>query len=114
MKEVRVYTADEISNLYFQISGQMISIVKANDLKVYTGNTAYIDKKKLNLSGQDLQTIENAKQIYFLYNCEGKAFVNYYGNFSISRFGHGGYSPSNIEEFEKILSENNISIIKTK
>lgn len=109
MKPVKVYTAEEIRDFDFEVAGQTLSTIKAMDLKVYAGNATYINKNKVNLSERDLQTIENAKQIYFLYNCEGNAFLND-GSFSTTRFGHGEYTPADVDAFKNILAENNISL----
>ncbi len=109
MKTVKVYTAEELRDFDFTVAGQNLSTTAAMNLKVYAGSTIYLKNKKVALSEEDLNTIDNAKQIYFLYNCEGKCFlIN--GSFSTTRFGHGEYTPSNVDAFKNLLIENNITV----
>jgi hypothetical protein len=114
MYEVKIYKAEEIREFDFNVAGQNLSIVTCRELKIYAGNTAYINKKKVQLSEGDIATIENAKQIYFLYsasNSEGVYFDSDLKEFTTSKFGHGCFTPSDSEQFKTILANNSIQIL---
>ena len=115
MYEVKIYKAEEIREFDFNVAGQDYSINKVIDLKIYAGNTVYLNKKKVELSEKDIETIENARQIYFLYSATndrpGVYFDKDTKEFTVSEMGHGSYTPSDVESFKSVLESNNIKIL---
>lgn len=114
MYEVKIYKAEEIREFDFSVAGEDLSAAECKELKIYADGTAYINKKKVSLSESDIATIENAKEIYFLYsasNAGGAYFDADLKEFSTSEFGHGAFVPSDTESFKAILANNNINIL---
>lgn len=115
MKQVKNYSAEEIRDFYFSIAGHTLSINQVTNLKVYSGNSVYINKKKVEISEIDLQEIINAQEIYFLYAAKDGAYFSVRNqSFSTSEFGHNEYEPKSIEAFKTILEENNITITEKR
>lgn len=56
----------DFQDVTYSIAGNNLSYSKVESIKVYANNTAYIDKKKVDLSEADINTIEVAMCEFFI------------------------------------------------
>ena len=111
MIPIKKYSAEEIRDITLSIAGQKMGVTKAMGLKIYAGETAYIDNKKTGLNECDVDNIQLARELYFLYDIDSDVTVA--GNvFSTGRgFAKIEVTPRDKVAFINALMESGINII---
>jgi len=85
----------------YTIAGNELGIGTVENLKIYAGNTVYINKKKTVISEQDIETIKRANREMFITTClnhskDGRTV--YYER---------GYYRVNLKDFTGLVEEKN-------
>lgn len=100
----------------YNIAGQEVNASVATDLKIYAGNTVYLNKKKVAISEDDVNTIETAQAEIFitkaLNNVENNRIFYKDGAFQFKERAFGNYYEIKKEkEVREVLASLNIEIV---
>lgn len=114
MRTFRNFT--DYQTVTYNIAGQEVNVSVATDLKIYAGNTVYLNKKKVAISEDDVNTIETAQAEFFitkvLYNVENNRIFYKDGAFQFKERAFGNYYEVKKEkEVREVLASLNIEIV---